>query len=310
MQKDGAALLLLGWSLLLALAGCVTLVRGSSRRAALAQRGSLRDDEAFGQRAARALDRVLRRTLWGRRLAGWLGSTGVSVRAADFLLLCFAAALALIVVYGFVFSRTVAVIAAVATVAGVARSWGERRRAARREAFIAQLPDLARMLSNGASAGLSLAGAIELAAREMPDPAAEEMRSVVEQMRLGQPVDAALEALRERLPSREISVLMSTLVIQHRAGGDTVRALQELGSTLEARKDLLREIRTLMAGSVFNSWIVAGLGVGSLIMVNGIQPGLLRKMTSEPLGLVVLVVAASLYALALFLIRRTTRVQT
>ena len=44
---------------------------------------------------------------------------------------------------------------------------------------------------------------------------------------------------------------MTTLVIQQRAGGDTVRALNELGHTLEARKDLLREIRTLLSGSVF-----------------------------------------------------------
>jgi tight adherence protein B len=51
------------------------------------------------------------------------------------------------------------------------------------------------------------------------------MRTVVEQLQLGQPLDAALESLRERLPSREVSVLMSTLTIQQRAGGDTVRAL-------------------------------------------------------------------------------------
>ena len=32
---------------------------------------------------------------------------------------------------------------------------------------------------------------------------------------------------------------MTTLVIQQRAGGDTVRALTELGHALEARKDLI-----------------------------------------------------------------------
>ena len=62
--------------------------------------------------------------------------------------------------------------------------------AKRRDAFIDQLPDLARVLSNGASAGLSLAGAIQLAARELHEPAAGEMRAVVEEMRVGQPVDA------------------------------------------------------------------------------------------------------------------------
>ena len=53
---------------------------------------------------------------------------------------------------------------------------------------------------------------------------------------------------------------MTTLIIQQRAGGDTVRALSELGQTLEARKDLLREIRTMLSGAVFTSYLVAAHG--------------------------------------------------
>ena len=59
---------------------------------------------------------------------------------------------------------------------------------------------------------------------------------------------------------------MTTLVIQQRAGGDTVRALNELSGTLDARKDLLREIRTLLSGSVFTSYVVAGIGVGAIVL--------------------------------------------
>ena len=51
---------------------------------------------------------------------------------------------------------------------------------------------------------------------------------------------------------------MTTLIIQQRAGGDTVRALSELGATLDARKDLLREISTLLSGAVFTSYLVGG----------------------------------------------------
>ena len=182
-------------------------------------------------------------------------------------------------------------------------------RAKRREAFIAQLPDLARVLSNGASAGLSLAGVDRARGARDAEPAAAEMRTVVEQMRVGQPLDAALEALRERLPSREVSVLMSTLVIQHRAGGDTVQALSELSTTLDARKDLLREVRTLMSGAVFNSWAVAGLGASALLLLNVIHPSILREMTSSLIGLMALIVSGTLWTVAFVLVRRTTRVE-
>jgi tight adherence protein B len=308
MQKDGAALLLLAWALLLALAGVFALVRGSSQRAALAERGRGDEGDAMSARFSQALERHVRRTQWGRRLSRWLASAGVDTRAADFLLLCGAGVLGLNLLLGLFLSRGLSIVAALVAVVIGARSWGERKRRQRREAFIAQLPDLARVLGNGASAGLSMAASIELAAREVPEPAAGEMRTVVEQMRVGQPLDAAFEALRERLPSREVSVLMSTLVIQHRAGGDTVRALAELGETLEARKELLREIGTLLSGAVFSSWIVAGLGFGSLLMVNVVQPGLLHEMSSSVVGILAFVLAGILWGTALVLIRRTTRI--
>jgi tight adherence protein B len=127
---------------------------------------------------------------------------------------------------------------------------------------------------------------------------------------VGQPLDAALESLRERLPSREVAVLISTLVIQHRAGGDTVQALAELSATLDARKDLLREVRTLMAGAVFNSWAVAGLGGAVLLLLNGIDSNILREMTSSVVGLLALLVSGTLWGLAFVLVRRTTRVET
>ena len=193
---------------------------------------------------------------------------------------------------------------------GVSRVLVERKRAQRREEFINQLPDVARVLSGGTSAGLSLAGAMELAARELSQPAATEMEVVVQETRLGMPLEGALERLRERLPSREVAVLMTTLIIQQRAGGDTVRALSELGQTLEARKDLLREIRTMLSGAVFTSYLVAGMGAGTILMINAISPGIMRELTTTPIGLLALTASVTLYVVAFVLIRRLTRVET
>jgi tight adherence protein B len=101
---------------------------------------------------------------------------------------------------------------------------------------------------------------------------------------------------------------MTTIVIQQRAGGDTVKALGELASTLDARKDLRREISTLLSGVVFTSYIVAGIGGATILLVNGISPGVTKEMTSSALGLAGLFVASVLWTIAFVLIRRTTRV--
>ena len=308
MEKDALALIGLLGVMVLGMIGAALYLSGSNRRAALAARGSQEGSGSALRARLERLDLRLRGTSNGQQLAQWLRSSGGRLTPIDFV--------AIVLVGGFlagvVMTRLTPPIVAfvlgyVFVVAGL-RWWVERQRAKRRDAFMEQLPDLARMLSNGTQAGLSIAGAVQMSARELDDPAGAEMAAVVQEMRLGQPLDVALERLQKRLPSREVAVLMSTIIIQQRAGGDTVRALQELGGTLEARKDLIREIRTVLSGSVFTSYIVAGIGVVAIVLMNVLTPGVMREMTSSPAGLLALGVAGVLWAVAFVMIRATTKV--
>src|SRR4051794_6255534 len=309
MEKDAAALLLLLFVLVLAMAGVLLFVTGSSRRAALAERGRGADDEAAVTRLRQSFDGWLRRRPAGRRLGSWLQGAGSPLSPADLLLLCVSGALSAAVVLSLFMPLGVALVFAVVGVAVIARVLVERKRGQRRDEFINQLPDVARVLSNGTSAGLSMAGAMELAARELAQPAATEMEVVVQETRLGMPLEASLERLRDRLPSREVAVLMTTLIIQQRAGGDTVRALSELGQTLEARKDLLREIRTMLSGAVYTSYLVAMMGAGTLVLVNLISPGIMTELTTTLPGILALSLATILYVVAFVIIRGITKVE-
>lgn len=306
MGRDGQALALLALVLALAWGGVALIATGQRRGARLLERGGA-DGEGTGRLSAR-LDMRLRRTRWGRDLADWLAGAGVRLSPVDFLSAVVAAGAVSALLLSLIATTAVALVAGLAIGIGGGRGYVERERGRRVEAFVAQLPDVARTLANATAAGLSLPQAIRLGSRELPDPGGAELRRVVHELDLGRPLDDALEALRRRLPSREVGVLMSTLVIQQRAGGDTVRALAELGDTLEARKDLLREVRTLLAGSVYTGYVVPVIALAVVLLMNSMTPGVIEKMTSSLLGLLVLVVAGALWAVALVLIRRTTRV--
>ena len=138
--------------------------------------------------------------------------------------------------------------------------WLERKREARRDEFMGQLPELARILSNGASAGLSMVSAYGVAVQELDDPARTELRIALEEIRIGQSFEGAMASLGERMPSRELAVLVSTLAIQQRSGGDLVRALSDMATTLEARRETQREVKTLMAGATATSYVVMVIG--------------------------------------------------
>lgn len=304
----GGALALLAGVMALGLLGAWTYGSGVAQRAEIAGRNAPSVQVSRTARLSALTDRVLRRTARGRDLAVRLSSAGLDTPPATFVGIMAAAAVGTYVVTSVILPPVLGLMLAFAAVAGCL-GWLERKRSQRRFEFVAQLPDIARLLSNGTSAGLSMVGAVEMAAREIDDPARAELALVVEEIRLGRPLDEALEGLQRRLPSREVGVLLSTLVIQQRAGGDLVSALQDLADTLEARKDTLREVRTLMAGAVFTSWLVGAMGAGTLVLLNLIKPGTLDKMTTSLVGIVALAVAGAMYLVGFLIIVRTTRIE-
>ncbi len=194
----------------------------------------------------------------------------------------------------------------VAVVVGI-RFYLSRAQQRRNEAFIGQMPELARLLSNATGAGLSIASAIALAANELDAPAGPEMTRVAARMRFGESLETAIGELTTRLPSREVAVLASTLLVSSRSGGSLVTALRDIAETLEVRKEIRREVRTILAQSTATGYMVIAMGFGLLFLLNALRPGTVAAMTEDWLGRGALVVGSSLFVAGFVLIRRMTR---
>jgi tight adherence protein B len=303
-----AILALLAAVLGLAVAGYASWRLGVAERDALEQRTAGTDPEVGLDALTDAWDAAVRRTRPGRWLQARLVRAGLTWRVSTAWL-----ALIGIVLFGFLLAnRYMSWWIAVLVAIGLGRAallYLDRREQQRREAFIAQLPEMARLLSNATSAGLALRAAIAMAAEDLAAPAGPELHRVSQRIAVGTPTSQALDELHDRLPSRELSLLTRTLIIQARAGGAVVTALREMSQTLEARKELRREVRTVLSGAIYTSWVVLILGVGAVLMMNGIAPGTLDRMTSTVVGQLTLALAGALYAIGFLLIRRTTRIE-
>lgn len=258
---------------------------------------------------AARLDDRLRGTRWGTRLTALLAGAGLASWSPAMFLATTAAGAAVVGLVALpLLGNVTAVAAVVATVAAV-RRWLDRRRRARVDRFVAQLPELARLLANGAQAGLAVRRALELAAREMDEPAASEVAQVTSEMELGRTLTAALAGLSERLPSRELSVLVQTLAIQGRAGGTLVTALTGIAGTLDERRQLRREIATATVGASFSGYTVIFMAAASVVLMNVMSPGVMDDMISNLVGQVVLAVSATFFVLGYLLMRRLSRVE-
>nr|WP_269809517.1 type II secretion system F family protein [Kineosporia rhizophila] len=290
------------------LAGVTQFLSVSAGRRQVVQAVMGDDYYAGGARLDRA-DRVFRATSLGRRLEREMVLAGLDRRP--------------VVVFGA--GVGVAVVAAIALwvllaplfgVVGVAsglvavRAYLSRERARRLEAFVTQMPELARVLANATNAGLSISTAVAVAGAELAEPARTEMRRISERVAFGVPLETALGELQERLVSREVGVLAATLVVSARSGGSLVEALREIADTLETRKETRREVRTTLAQSVATGYIIIVLGFLVLVGMNLAYPGSVREMTTVLVGQAALAVSGLLFAVGLTMIRKLTRVES
>jgi tight adherence protein B len=279
---------------------------GAHRRRLLAAVDADRDR---GSQVTDRLDDALRRTRWGQRLTALLAGSGLGSRSPSLVIALVGSSTVLAAVLTYAVAGRIAAIVAGVVVVVSFRQWLERRREARIEKFISQLPELARLLANGAQAGLGVRRSIELAAREMDEPASGELQQVASELAIGQSLRVALEHLAERLPSRELVVLVQTLVIQGKAGGALVTALQNIAATLDERRQLRREITTAVVGATFSGYAVVLIGAFSVVFMNLLSPGALDTMFGTLPGQIALVAAASLFLIGFVVIRRITKVR-
>jgi tight adherence protein B len=310
------ALLALGATVLtgtLAVAGVHAYASGRAQRQALVDRlsgdaaGPLR---TAGGRVRRftAIDRRLRRIRLGRAVHLRLSSTGLDLTAGEFVTYVTAVVVALWLIAATTLAPFFGPIAALVGVwsAAVFLNWQRQKRI---EAFINQLPDVARLLANATAAGLALRTALAMAAEELEAPAGEELARVADQLTLGRSVDDALGELAERLPSRELIVLVTTLVLANKAGGSVVNSLRNLTQTLEDRKETRREVRTMLSEVNATAFTVPLLGLGSLVLVNSSNEGALARVTGSPIGQGLVLLALGLYTVGFFVIRRLGKIE-
>lgn len=282
------------------------LATSTSRRRAIAGAEEQQGGDTGGSLLA-DIDTRLKRTRLGRWLERELDLAGIDRRPT--VVLGAGGGLAMFAVY-VLWTFFAPVLAVLGLLVGLftVRWYLRRGQMRRREAFVAQLPELARVLANASYAGLSLPTAVGIAGDELAEPARTELSRVATRLKFGAPLSSALDGLRERIGSREASVLISTLVVASRSGGSLVTALRSIADTLEQRRETRREIQTTLAQAVATAYMVIVVGVLSLMLVNAIKGGTVEKMTTSLIGQAALVVSSALFIGGFLLIRRMTRI--
>ena len=154
----------------------------------------------------------------------------------------------------------------------------------RKRQFESMLPDTLQLLSGTLRAGYSMMQGVEAVSQEVAEPMGRELRRVVTEARLGRPLEESLDAVAERMDSRDFAWAVMAIRIQREVGGNLSELLMTVAETMTQRERLRRDVRALTAEGRISAYILAALPPLLGIAMYTINPDYMQTLFDETIG--------------------------
>jgi tight adherence protein B len=158
------------------------------------------------------------------------------------------------------------------------------KRSRRINAFNAALPDAIDMMGRALRAGHSMTASINIVAEQSLEPVRSEFGEVFKQQTFGLPLRDAMTQMLDRVPSQDLRVLVTGMLVQKETGGNLAEILDRIANTIRERLKIHGEIKTHTAQGRMTGWILCALPIVMLVVINMINPGYSNMLTNTPIG--------------------------
>jgi len=158
------------------------------------------------------------------------------------------------------------------------------RQKSRQRKFEQQTPDMLMLMTASLRAGYSFAQAMEMVATEMPPPLASEFAWASGEVKLGVPLETALGRMMERVPSSDLDLIATAILIQLPLGGNLAEVLDAIAETIRERVRVQGEVRTLTAEGRLSALVLIILAPALALLLHLRNPAYFQPLVETPLG--------------------------
>jgi tight adherence protein B len=172
-----------------------------------------------------------------------------------------------------------------------------------------QLIETLGMMANSLRAGFSFMQAMQLTGRELPDPLGPEFDRAVREVGLGKPIEEVFESLVNRLPNKELEVVIRAILAQRKSGGNLAELLETMEETIRGRVRILDELKTLTAQGKMSAWVITLIPPGLAVYLYVVNPEYFKPMLNHPLGVLMLSIGSISIILGWLLIQKIIKIE-
>jgi tight adherence protein B len=175
--------------------------------------------------------------------------------------------------------------------------------------YSGQMVDGLQLISNGIRAGLSVPQSLGLVVDEMPAPISQEFNIILQQNRIGVPLEECFENLAKRVPTQDNDMFVASVNILRETGGNLAETFDTIVDVIRERVRLQQKVDTFTAQGMFQGIVIGAMpyALGFIYYVQ--DPASMTPLFTKPLGLVMLFIAVGLDSLGIFVIMKIVKIK-
>lgn len=177
------------------------------------------------------------------------------------------------------------------------------------KAYSLQMVDALQLLANGIRAGLSVPQSIGMIVDEMPAPISQEFNVLLQQNRIGMPLEECFENLAKRVPLEDNDMFVSSMNILRETGGNLAETFDTIVEVIRERVRLQQKVDTYTAQGMFQ-----GMTIGAMPYLLGIvyylqDPNSMTPLFTTPIGLIMLIIAVGFDLAGIYVIMKIVKIK-
>lgn len=172
-----------------------------------------------------------------------------------------------------------------------------------------QLGEALGTMANSLRAGFSFMQTLNMVAKEVGEPLGPEFLKALQEINYGLTVEEAFQNMLDRLPDKELEIVLNTLIIQRSTGGNLAVLLETMQETIFDRSRVQDEVKTLTAQGKMSAVIITILPIALAIYIKLVNPDYFQLLFSHPLGWAMVIIGSVSVILGWIFINKIVQIE-
>ncbi|CAN5767689.1 hypothetical protein BH23ACT12_BH23ACT12_04980 [soil metagenome] len=173
-----------------------------------------------------------------------------------------------------------------------------------------QLSEALALQANVLRAGQSLSRSLTILAEETKAPLKEELERMLAEVELGRPMEESLERFSARIPSRDVDMWVTAMLVHRQTGGNLAGVMDASAQRVSQRVQLRSEIKAMTAQGRLSGIVVAVAPLAFFFLLSIGSREQMEFLFSSALGLTILIAGLLMNVVGMLWIRHALRIRT